>query len=34
VSNPFKHVRNWVKGEMMELGALLEAISKKESLES
>lgn len=28
------HIRNWVKGEMMELTALLEAISRKEGVES
>ena len=34
IQNPFKHIRNWVKGEMMELGCLLEAIGQKEGVES
>ena len=34
MQNPFKHIRNWIKGEMMELGALLECIGKKEGIES
>lgn len=31
--NPFKHVRNWIKGEVMKINALLEAILKKEGME-
>lgn len=33
MSNPFKHIRNWIKGEVMKLNALLEAIMKKEGIE-
>ena len=29
--NPFKHIRNWVKGEMLNLEALMAAIGEKES---
>ena len=29
--NPFKHIRNWIKGEMMNLDALMAAIGEKES---
>ena len=29
--NPFIHVRNWIKCEMMNLNALMDAISQKES---
>lgn len=29
--NPFIHIRNWVKGEMLNLGALISAISEKEA---
>jgi hypothetical protein len=32
--NPFIHVRNWIKGEMLNLGALIEAISEKEACDS
>lgn len=32
--NPFKHIRNWIKSEMMNLNALMEAISQKESCEA
>lgn len=31
MSNPFIHIRNWVKGEMLNLGALIAAISEKDS---
>lgn len=31
LTNPFKYIRNWVKGEMMSLGALISAIGEKES---
>ena len=31
LKNPFKHVRNWIKGEMMGLAALIAAIAEKES---
>jgi hypothetical protein len=34
IKNPFKHVRNWIKGELMELNALLECISRKEGVEA
>ena len=29
--NPFKHVRNWIKGEMLGLAALIAAIAEKEN---
>lgn len=31
LQNPFIHIRNWVKGEMLNLGALISAISEKDS---
>lgn len=31
LQNPFIHIRNWVKGEMLNLGALISAISEKEA---
>lgn len=31
LQNPFKHIRNWIKGEVMNLEALMQAISEKES---
>ena len=31
LTNPFVHVRNWVKSEMLNLGALIAAIGEKES---
>ena len=34
MGNPFKHVRDWIKGEIMELHALYECISRKEGLQS
>jgi hypothetical protein len=34
VKNPFKHVRNWIKSEMLELQCLLECISRKEGVEA
>ena len=34
IKNPFKHIRNWIKGELMELNALLECISRKEGVEA
>lgn len=34
IRNPFKHIRNWIKGEVMELNALLECISRKEGVEA
>lgn len=34
IKNPFKHVRNWIKGEIMELLALLECVSRKEGVEA
>jgi hypothetical protein len=33
MTNPFKHVRNWIKGEVMKLKAVLDAISAKEGIE-
>lgn len=33
LKNPFVHVRNWVKGEMLYLGALISAIGEKEACE-
>lgn len=33
-SNPFKHIKNWVKGEILELESILEAISMKEAMVS
>jgi hypothetical protein len=33
MTNPYKHIRNWIKGEVMRLNALLEAITKKEAIE-
>jgi hypothetical protein len=32
--NPFKHVKNWVKGEILEIEAILEAIAMKEAMVS
>lgn len=32
--NPFKHVRNWIKGEIMDLHCVLECIARKEGVES
>ena len=29
--NPFIHIRNWIKGEVMALESLMEAIGEKES---
>jgi hypothetical protein len=34
MKNPFKHILNWLRGEMMELGALIESISRKEGIEA
>jgi len=31
--NPFKHVRNWVKGEIHELHSVVEAISRTEGID-
>ena len=31
LNNPFIHLRNWVKGEMLNLSALISAISEKEA---
>lgn len=31
LKNPFKHVRNWIKGEMFSLAALIAAIGEKEA---
>jgi hypothetical protein len=32
MKNPFKHMRNWVKCELMELQALTQAIARKEGV--
>jgi len=32
--NPFKHILNWLRGEIMELGSLIESISRKEGIEA
>ena len=32
--NPFKHVRNWIKGEVYDLQCVLECIARKEGVES
>ena len=32
--NPFQHIKNWIKGEVMRLNALLETIMKKEGVEA
>jgi sorting nexin-1/2 len=34
IKNPFKHMRNWVKSELMELKSLVEAISRKEGVDA
>ena len=34
LSNPFIHIRNWIKGEMFNLGALIMAISEKEACDA
>ena len=34
VKNPFKHVRNWIKSEMLEIQCVLECISRKEGVEA
>ena len=31
LKNPFKHIRNWIKGEMMNLESLMAAIGEKEA---
>lgn len=31
LTNPFKHIRNWIKGEMMNLESLMGAIGEKEA---
>lgn len=31
LTNPFKHIRNWIKGEVMNLESLMSAISEKEA---
>ncbi len=32
VENPFKTIRNWVKGELMDIQAMLDAINKMDNL--
>ena len=34
IKNPFKYIRNWIKGEIMELQAIFECISRKEGVEA
>ena len=34
LQNPFLHIRNWVKGEQFDLGALIMAITEKESCDN
>jgi hypothetical protein len=31
--NPFKHIRNWIKGELRRLTCLLESIARREAIE-
>ena len=31
LNNPFKHIRNWIKGEVMNLQSLMDAIAQKDS---
>ena len=33
MKNPFKHIRNWIKGELRKVGSLLEAISRLQAIE-
>lgn len=33
MKNPFKHIRNWIKGELRRIAALLEAINKLNSID-
>lgn len=33
LTNPFKHIKHWIKGEVMRLNALLETIMRKEAIE-
>jgi hypothetical protein len=32
--NPFKHVRNWIKADMLEIQCIIECISRKEGVEA
>ena len=34
MKNPFKHIRNWIKGELRRIGCLLEAITRREGIET
>lgn len=34
LQNPFLYIRNWIKGEQMDIGAILETITRKENLET
>jgi hypothetical protein len=34
MQNPFKHIRNWIKGELRRIGALLDSISRREGVEA
>jgi hypothetical protein len=33
-ANPFIHIRNWIKGELFDLSALMDAIGQKESCDA
>lgn len=33
MKNPFKHIRNWIKGELRRIGSLIEAITRREGME-
>lgn len=33
MKNPFKHIRNWIKGELRRIAALLESINKLNSID-
>lgn len=34
MKNPFKHMRNWVKTELLDLQALMQAIQRKDGVEN
>ena len=34
LTNPFMYIKNWIKGEVMDLESLLRSISKKEAFEN
>ena len=33
MKNPFKHIRNWIKGELRRISALLESIAKMQAVD-